>query len=407
MIAASQHRHLGEPFLGQVDITLFYMDMVLTTMWAFSWGVIGGAMKMAPKATIRFCVANLLFAGTVALLVQRTATPSYLHYQGVEWLVFMGLAAFHSGIVYLVRLDELPTLARRIGPILIAMVITLQVAPEGSSYMVRAIVFSLTVAALTFNCFWDCYRGLRNDQFSATVRWAISGPFLLATLAMLARTLLVLLEGPPPSNAVFVQVPHFTPFLWMLTVIVMAMNITMAGLTAGRLVKRFRSLAEQDHLTGCLNRASIEERLSIELERTHRSGEPVACVFFDLDHFKDINDRHGHETGDRALCHVVEVVQSRLRTVDALGRFGGEEFMVLMPGTHITGAREAANRMRMALEETPLQVQDTSISLTASFGAAVLGSKESQASVLRRADAAMYLAKRNGRNRVEISLEQV
>ena len=73
-----------------------------------------------------------------------------------------------------------------------------------------------------------------------------------------------------------------------------------------------------------------------------------------------------------------ERMQSRLRTVDALGRFGGEEFMVLMPGTHITGAREAANRMRMALEETPLQIHDASITLTASFGAAVLGSKENQ-----------------------------
>lgn len=392
--------------MGQVDTTLFYMDIVLTLMWAFSWGVIGGAMKMAPKATIRFCLANLLFAGTVALLVQRTVQPSYLHYQGVEWLVFLGLAAFHSGIVYLVRLDELPTLARRISPILIAMVITLQVPPDSSSYMVRAIVFSLTVAALTFNCFWDCYRGLRNDQFSATMRWAISGPFLLATLAMLGRAVRVLMEGPPAPGEGFVQIPHFTPFLWMLTVIVMAINITMAGLTAGRLVNRFRSLAEQDHLTGCLNRAAMDERLTIEFERTHRTGEPVACVFFDLDHFKDVNDRHGHETGDRALCHVVSVVQRHMRTVDALGRFGGEEFMVIMPATHITGAREAANRMRTALEASPLQVHNTTITLTASFGAAVLGSRESKASVLRRADAAMYLAKRNGRNRVEISLEQ-
>ncbi len=393
--------------MGQVDTTLFYMDIVLSLMWAFSWGVIGGAMKMAPKATIRFCLANLLFAGTVALLVQRTAQPSYLHYQGVEWLVFLGLAAFHSGVVYLVRLDELPTLARRTGPILIAMVVTLQVAPDSSSYMVRAVVFSLTVAALTFNCFWDCYRGLRNDKFSAAVRWAISGPFLLATLAMLGRVVRVLVDGPPAPGEGFVQVPHFTPFLWMLTVIVMAMNITMAGLTAGRLVKRFRSLAEQDHLTGCLNRAAMEERLAIEFERTHRTGEPVACVFFDLDHFKDVNDRHGHETGNRALCHVVTVVQNQMRTVDALGRFGGEEFMVIMLATHITGAREAANRMRVALEENPLQVHNTTITLTASFGAAVLGSRESKASVLRRADAAMYLAKRNGRNRVEISLEQL
>lgn len=393
-------------FLGQVDTTLFYMNLVLTVMWAFSWGVIGGAMKMAPNATARFCVANLLFAGTVALLVQRTAAPSYVHYQGVEWLVFMGLATFHSGIIRLVRLGEMPTLARRISPILIAMVVTLQVAPDGSSYMVRALVFSLTVAALSFNCFWDCLRGMRNDQFSATVRWAVSGPFLLATVAMLARAALVLIEGPPAADASFVQVPHFTPFLWMLTVIVMSMNITMAGLTAGRLVKRFRSLAEQDHLTGCLNRAALEERFAIEFERARRTSEPVACVFFDLDHFKSINDRYGHEVGDHALCHAVKVAQVQLRSVDALGRFGGEEFMVLMPDTHLTHAREVANRIRVALEETPLHVQGMTITLSASFGAAVLGPSESIAGVLRRADAAMYQAKRNGRNRVEISLEQ-
>jgi diguanylate cyclase (GGDEF)-like protein len=393
--------------LGQVDNTLFAVDMVLTLMWAFSWGVIGGSMQMAPKATLRFCVANLLFAGTVALLVQRTAQPSYLHYQGVEWLVLVGLAAFHSGIVYLVRLDELPMPGRSIGPILLSAVITLQVAPDASSYFVRALVFACASAALTFNCFWDCYRGLRNDKFSTPVRWAISGPFLLATLAMLARAASVLLQGtpPPPVLTDFVPIPNFTPFLWMLTVIVMAMNITMAGLTAGRLVKRFRSLAEQDHLTGCLNRASMEERLDIEYENTHETGEPVACVFFDLDHFKAINDRFGHAFGDAALCHVVSVVQNRLRTIDALGRFGGEEFMVLMPGTDITGAREAANRMRLALVETPLRLQGETVTITASFGAAVLGTSEPRSGMLRRADTAMYQAKRNGRNRVEVSLE--
>lgn len=379
--------------------------MVLSTMWAFSWGVLGGAMKMVPRATWRFCLANLLFAATVALLVQRTVQPSYLHYQGVEWLVYIGLAAFHSGIVFLVRLEELPTLARRLSPILIAMVITLQVAPDSSSYNVRAVVFSLTVAALTFNCFWDCYCGLRNDQFAPLVRWAISGPFLVAALAMLARAVLVFTGQIPPPAGVFAQVPHFTPFLWMLTIIVMAMNITMAALTAGRLVKRFRSLAEQDHLTGCLNRASVEERLGFERERMLRTSEPVACVFFDLDHFKAINDRFGHEVGDDALRHVVSVIQGRLRAVDALGRFGGEEFMAVMPGTHLHGAREAANRMRQALENSPLRTGNTSIPLTASFGAAVLGPHESQASVLRRADAAMYQAKRNGRNRVEISTD--
>ncbi len=381
--------------------------MVLSAMWAFAWGVLGGAMKLTPKAAWRFCGANVLFAATIILLVQRTVEPSYVHYQGVEWLVFCGLAAFHGGILYLVRLDGLPSPARRIGPILLAMVITLQVAPDSSSYTVRAVVFSLTVAWLTFNCFWDCYRGLRNDQFAPVVRWSISGPFLVAAAAMLVRSGLVASGLAPGPAGEFAQIPHFTPFLWMLTVIVMAMNITMACLTAGRLVKRFRNLAEQDHLTGCFNRASIEERLGYERERAQRSGEPVACVFFDLDQFKPINDRYGHATGDAALCHVVSVIQSRLRTVDALGRFGGEEFLVVMPGTHLAGARDAAQRMRLALEQTPLRTGGATIPLTASFGAAVLGPHESQASVLRRTDAAMYLAKRNGRNRVEISTDGI
>jgi diguanylate cyclase (GGDEF)-like protein len=394
--------------LGQIDNTLFYMNMVLTAMWAFSWGVLGGGLKMVPKATLRFCVANLVFAATVAILVERTAAPSYLHYQGVEWLIYLGLTAFHSGVIYLVRLEALPSTSRRVTPILLAVVITLQAAPDSSSYLLRAMVFSLTVAALMGNCFWDCYRGLLHEQFSATVRWSISGPFLATCMAMLLRAGIVLWQGQPAApdgGDDFVQVPNFTAFLWMLTILVMAMNITMAGLTAGRLVKRFRNLAEQDHLTGCLNRSSMEQRLSIELERTRRSGEPVACVFFDLDHFKTINDRFGHQAGDTGLVHVVNVVQKKLRNVDALGRFGGEEFLVLMPGTHLTGAREAANRMRIALETTPLLIQDAPVTITASFGTAVLGSHESLEGLLRRADAAMYLAKRNGRNRVEVSVE--
>jgi diguanylate cyclase (GGDEF)-like protein len=185
----------------------------------------------------------------------------------------------------------------------------------------------------------------------------------------------------------------------------MAMNITMAGLTAGRLVNRFRNLAEQDYLTGCLNRATLERRLTVEAERSLQVEEPLACVFFDLDHFKTVNDRFGHQIGDTALVHVVRVVQGALRKVDTLGRLGGEEFLVLLPGTHVTGAREAAERMRIALETTPLIVEGAPVTLTASFGVAVLGAGESTDSLLHRADVAMYQAKRNGRNRVEVAAE--
>lgn len=394
--------------MGPIDNTLFYVNMVLAAMWAFSWGVLGGGLQMAPKATWRFCAANLVFAAAIAILVERTAAPSYLHYQGVEWLIYLGLTAFHSGVVYLVRLQALPSVARRYSPLLLALIITLQVAPDSSSYVTRSVVFSLAVAALMANCFWDCYRGLSHEQFSPTVRWSISGPFLLTAMAMLVRASMVVAAGQPTAtNAAdeFVLVPNFTPFLWMLTITLTAMNITMASLTAGRLVRRFRNLAEQDYLTRCLNRATLERRLTLEAERTRRTGEPLACVFFDLDHFKTVNDRFGHQVGDTALVHVVRVVQGVLRKIDTLGRFGGEEFLVLLPGTDATGGREAAERMRIALEATPLQVEGAPVTLTASFGVALLGAGESTDSLLHRADVAMYQAKRNGRNRVESAAE--
>jgi diguanylate cyclase (GGDEF)-like protein len=396
--------------LGQIDNTLFYVNMVLNAMWAFSWGVLGGGLKMAPKGTLRFCAANLIFATAIAILVERTAEPSYLHYQGVEWLIFLGLTVFHSGVVYLVRLQALPSIARRYGPIVLAVIISLQVMPDSSSFVTRAVVFSLAVSALMANSFWDCYRGLSLEQFSPTVRWSISSPFLLAAMAMLVRTALVLAEGPPQTtdaSGEFILIPNFTPFLWFITITTMAMNITMAGLTAGRLVKRFCNLAEQDYLTGCLNRATLDHRLAVETEHAHLISEPLACVFFDLDHFKTVNDRFGHQVGDTALVHAVRVVQGTLRKVDTLGRLGREEFLVLLPGTHVTGAREAAERMRFALEAAPMLNEGAPVTLTASFGVAVLGAGEAPDSLLHRADTAMYQAKRNGRNRIEVAPESV
>ena len=161
-----------------------------------------------------------------------------------------------------------------------------------------------------------------------------------------------------------------------------------------------------DYLTGCLNRRSLEQRMKIELDRHLRSSEPLACVFFDLEHFKRVNDAYGHEAGDIALKHTVRLIGDLLRGVDALGRFGGEEFMVLMPNTDFTGAADAAKHMRVALTRTKLEFQGSVIPLSASFGAAVLGRNERPEDLVRRADAAMYEAKRLGRNRVEVDATQ-
>ena len=385
------------------DTTLFYMSMVLAGLCGLSWAAIGGTMKPVHPSAIRFFLANLFFGLSVFLLSQRSSQPSFLHYQGVEWLIFAGLAAFQSGILALVNLPRPATRLRRALPIALAMLITASAAPDPSSFLLRALVFSCTTAWLCAVCFLDCYRGLQDEPLPARARWVISAPFLLVSLLMVVRALVTALYPPVASSAPFVPVPDFTPYLWALTILQLAMNISLAGLTAGRLIMRISALAERDYLTGCLNRRTWEQRLQIEYARSQRTGDSLTCVFFDLDHFKRINDLHGHGVGDQLLRHMVQVVQQQLRVVDALGRYGGEEFVLLLPGTQLGNAGDVANRIRQALLDAPLRIGEQNIAVTASFGVALLGTTETQESFLRRADDAMYEAKRLGRNRVEMA----
>jgi diguanylate cyclase (GGDEF)-like protein len=124
-----------------------------------------------------------------------------------------------------------------------------------------------------------------------------------------------------------------------------------------------------------------------------------------LDYFKQINDNYGHDAGDAALRHAANVALGALRTVDAIGRFGGEEFLVLLPGTDLSGACESANRMRQLLTDNPLTYGGKSIPVTASFGVAALGINETLERLVKRADLAMYQAKHLGRNRVDFSAD--
>ena len=227
-------------------------------------------------------------------------------------------------------------------------------------------------------------------------------PFLVAGLVAVARGASTLIQAQAGVRAPLEAELNQGPFLWVMVLLILMANISLTGLVVGRLVIRIRALAERDHLTGCWNRRSLESRLALEMVRKHRSGEHLGCILFDLDHFKRLNDGYGHAAGDAALKHAVAVAQSCIRSIDALGRYGGAEFVVIMPGTHLTGAREVATRIREALEANPLRHDKHVIDITASFGATALAETDTKDSLLRRSDSAMYEAKRRGRNRVEV-----
>lgn len=160
-------------------------------------------------------------------------------------------------------------------------------------------------------------------------------------------------------------------------------------------------LAERDSLTGALNRRAILAHLRAAFTRARDSGEPLALLFLDLDHFKQVNDLHGHRAGDRCLRAAVQPIAAELRQGDALGRYGGEEFVVVLPGATAANAMVIAERIRARVQEMQILVSGTRIGITVSIGIAALDhAVDTPHDLIERADAALYGAKAGGRNRV-------
>ncbi len=160
--------------------------------------------------------------------------------------------------------------------------------------------------------------------------------------------------------------------------------------------------ARTDALTGLLNRGAIVERLEDELERDTREGGGLGVGMLDIDHFKLVNDTYGHAAGDDVLCALARRLESVLRPYDALGRFGGEEFLIVVPGAGRAELAEVFERMRDVAAAEPFDAAGTLLKVTVSIGGAVHGG-ESADDLIARADDALYAAKEQGRDRVVLA----
>jgi diguanylate cyclase (GGDEF)-like protein len=182
----------------------------------------------------------------------------------------------------------------------------------------------------------------------------------------------------------------------------------VVALDNARLHRIVERQALVDGLTGLANRRQCEETLASELARLERFGGPLALVVADLDWFKDVNDRHGHQSGDAVLREFAALLEETVREVDLAGRWGGEEFLLILPGTDLSGGAQVADRIRVALTgRIVLSADGSPIPVTASFGVAATPPASTAAELFSAADAALYEAKRNGKNRVETAPEAV
>ena len=259
-------------------------------------------------------------------------------------------------------------------------------------------------AALYFWIAADVWRHVRQ---SLRLRWGLlyALPMLLAGVMLAARSLRAL-QSPETVMAEVLQntvLSLGSSLTGMVSALVIQMMLV--ALVVSRMVSRLERLSRHDPLTGLLNRRAIDECLQQEEHRVRRfpaqdkSALPFSVLMIDIDHFKRINDSCGHAVGDRALQHLAAVMGAQLREIDCLARWGGEEFLALLPGTTGADALALAERLCGRIRSLPLASEAGRLTLTASVGVADWhGQQDSINDLLRRADAALYLAKHEGRD---------
>lgn len=166
-------------------------------------------------------------------------------------------------------------------------------------------------------------------------------------------------------------------------------------------LERLHSDMGQDFLTKIPNRRAFDERLAEELERARRYGHPLSLVVIDVDHFKRVNDVFGHLAGDRILRALAQILDENKRSSDFLARYGGEEFVIILPETPSDRARVLAEKTRLKVQHSVFRYETNAINITISLGVGGLLPDDTTETLFARVDAALYLAKQNGRNRVE------
>jgi diguanylate cyclase (GGDEF)-like protein len=221
-----------------------------------------------------------------------------------------------------------------------------------------------------------------------------------------------------PSSEVFVAVDGSTHWLPWLILVALSLLIGLAGFLTVRLLEgrrrlrdanaRLAAVARTDSLTGLFNRLHITEQLEGLMANAGRHSFPLCVLMIDIDHFKALNDTYGHQAGDLAIRHVAERLTTALRDGDLLGRWGGEEFLAVLPYTAVAEGIEVADRIRRLLAATPVAIDGTAdpITIRTSIGVAEAG-EDSLAALVHRADLGLYQAKSAGRNRVRAVADEL
>ncbi len=382
-----------------VATTLVQAIVLVGAISCLTWLLLGLYVNLSRSTALRFALGNLLLVVGLILILGRkridTHFDFWLHYWFADLLVLLCAVAFRNGVRTFRQLP--PRLRESLFIVALASGASAFIPYPEFAIRPRGILFSLPLGWIALRFAQDCTRQQeRIFRFPLNV---VAFVFALLGLLMFVRALGLAFWPEVVLPYESTQEGVSIPLLWSAFFVMLVANAGLIGLAAARLVREVNHLANHDMLTACLNRRALSERLEADSQRSAGRSEPLGALMLDIDHFKRINDRFGHAAGDAALRYVADVLRGELRSVDALGRWGGEEFLILFPGTDRAAAHAAAVRIQGALAETPWVWQDQALTLTVSIAVC---SANGAGIDLKALDRALYRAKESGRNRVEV-----
>ena len=261
-----------------------------------------------------------------------------------------------------------------------------------------------TASLLNAYCLLRLAQGVRlpvREELGQAALRLVAWPLCALAGVFVLRALLSVLVPPELVRPLYVDTSANIVVLVIMMTLGLVMHLVLALCVALRLVRRMHRLSRQDALTLLPNRRAADEHLARLFARLRAGQGGFALALADVDHFKRVNDQHGHAIGDRALAHLAAQLRAQARPVDLVARFGGEEFVLLLPDVDLAGAQAGAERQRAAVAAEPLRLGGGQLGLSISLGVGLARADDSPETLLARVDAALYRAKAAGRNRVE------
>jgi diguanylate cyclase (GGDEF)-like protein len=366
-------------------------------LYAVGWMVCAVLLKEDEAAVVHWGLFLLLLSAGLLLAGLRSEPRTWWAYNGANLLAVAAFAVMRRGVELFFREpdsdgEQLIMLAAVGGAI--ALVNT---GPVGSGWRILLSYVGLgyVMVRLIANVRVPVRAEFGRAAWLAVV---VPGLVIVLLLVLLAARQALALGAPQEMHSTTKGLGLMPLYLFGSALF----NFGFMVLLTQRLLLKLKRASRRDALTGLENRGAIDATMQHLWAQSSRGAEGFAVLLIDVDHFKRINDAHGHAIGDQVLEHVAAVIAAQARQADSVGRYGGDEFVVVAPLSSLAGATQAAERLRLAMEAEHIHARASNLRVTLSIGVAASTSEDlAVADVLARADRSMYRAKAKGRNRVE------